>query len=192
MPNLECDDLGPILDTLLDERAGPIDRARLDDAIALSGGYVCALQRACAKITSARRLNSSYLYEVPRLWAWIDRAHGAVQGLHRRLYSLQQSGVRNIGGDHDIEYDLLIAVRLDARLIDLLNLSHEFLRRQLASPPNLTPYELQQLDSLFMLSDKRVRKGLKLTAFYFKVFVDSLDKQCVVSISCPWSKPAAD
>lgn len=52
VPDLERDDLGPMLDSILDERNGPIDRTKLDDAIALAGYWVCALQRAYAKISS--------------------------------------------------------------------------------------------------------------------------------------------
>lgn len=61
---------------------------------------------------------------------------------------------------------------MDARLIDLLNLTHEFLRRKL-NPENpveeLVGEERTRMVELFALSEKRVRKCLKLLAFYAKV-----------------------
>lgn len=81
------------------------------------------------------------------------------------------------GDEHDIEFDVLIVIRLDQRMLDLLNLAHEFLRRQLVVADQLTLADRNELEMLFALSDKRVRKCLKLSAFFFKVFVDSLDKQ---------------
>lgn len=92
--------------------------------------------------------------------------------------SLQAANVDVPGSDHDVEYDLLIAVRMDNRLIDLLNLAHEFLRAQITCEDE-SEDELQRrrMDDMFAMSERRVRKCLKLLAFYSKVFVDSRDKQ---------------
>lgn len=92
--------------------------------------------------------------------------------------SLQRARVDVLDSDHDMEYDFLIAVRMDIRLIDLLNLAHESLRAQLSSVDDMDDEaERTKLMELFAFSERRVRKCLKLLAFYSKVFVDSIDKQ---------------
>lgn len=125
-----------------------------------------------SRLPQARHGKMDYYSILPRFWSWIDSAHAAVQALHRRLNALKLAGIELPGSDHDVEYDQLISVRMDARLIDLLNLTHEFLRRKL-TPENpieeLQGEERNQMVELFGLSEKRVRKCLKLLAFYAKV-----------------------
>lgn len=120
--------------------------------------------------------------ELPDLWSKIDRVHGAVQKLHRSLSTLTYtpSGCED---DHQLDYDLLIGVRMvrssillprlfvllnplcslkDARMVDLVNLAHMRLLTA-RSRFRWTPHE-PLLEELISLSDKRVRKCLKLLA----------------------------
>jgi hypothetical protein len=52
------------------------------------------------------------------MYTYIDRAHAAVQKLHRRLVQLDY--VPEGGSTHSVDYDLLIAVRMDERRVFLL------------------------------------------------------------------------
>ncbi|KAM0791491.1 hypothetical protein ACM66B_005944 [Microbotryomycetes sp. NB124-2] len=174
LPDLERDSLSDALDQVFD---GPLVPKQIEDALALTGFWVCALQRTYARISSARLPNLDFLQSIPQLWRWIDSAHTAVQSLHRRLVRLQHQQQRIPGSDHDIEIDLLIAVRMDNRLIDLVNLAHEFLRKQFDR--QLEVDERAAVADLFALSDQRVRKCLKLSAFYSKVYIDSRDKHVI-------------
>lgn len=125
---------------------------------------------------TARRARIDYLNQFPLLWSYIDSAHSAVQRLHRRLVGLEKNDDLN-RGDHSVEYDLLIGVRMDTRLIDVVNLAHGFLLNQLDK--NLTSTERTGLEEVIGMSERRVRKCLKLLSFYAKVFVDSPDKHLV-------------
>ncbi|KAK4049491.1 hypothetical protein OIO90_005442 [Microbotryomycetes sp. JL221] len=174
LPDLARDSLAEALDQVFD---GPLTPKQVEDALALTGYWVCALQRTYARISSARTPNMDFHQSVPQLWKWIDNAHTAVQSLHRRLVHLQNQQPRVNGSDHDLEFDLLIAVRMDNRLIDLVNLAHEFLRSQFDRP--LSDAQHAALSNLFALSDQRVRKCLKLSAFYSKVYIDSRDKHVI-------------
>ncbi|KAK4046280.1 hypothetical protein OIV83_006203 [Microbotryomycetes sp. JL201] len=174
LPDLERDGLANALDQVFE---GPLAPKQIEDALALTGFWVCALQRTYARISSSRSPNFDFLHSVPQLWKWIDNAHTAVQSLHRRLVSLQHQQQRVPGSDHDIEIDLLIAVRMDNRLIDLVNLTHEFLRKQFDR--EVESEEHAALAELYALSDQRVRKCLKLSAFYSKVYIDSRDKHVI-------------
>lgn len=198
MPDLSRDDLGQMLDSIFEAGGSSATRQKIDDAIALTSYFICALQRTYAKIAAgssivspssscleltllaitARQGTVELLSSLPRFWTWVDSAHAAVQRLYRRLMTLQEAHFEVPGSDHDVEYDLLIAVRMDNRLIDLLNLAHEFLRGQLAlAEESDDDGERQQMAEMFAMSERRVRKCLKLLAFYSKVFVDSRDKQ---------------
>ncbi|KDE08881.1 hypothetical protein MVLG_00978 [Microbotryum lychnidis-dioicae p1A1 Lamole] len=174
IPDLKSASLMNDLLAILSPARGPLDRIKFDDALEIAAYYVCAIQRSYAAICSSRSAFNSLLTEIPKLWTYIDSAHSAVQHLHRTLVSLD---LRDAYSDHAIEYDLLISVRLDTRLIDVINLTHSFLCRQLdRSWPEQDHLALQQLTAL---SERRVRKALKLLSFYAKVFSDSRDKHLV-------------
>ncbi|SCV71924.1 BQ2448_4618 [Microbotryum intermedium] len=174
IPDLRTASLMNDLLAILSPARGALDRNTFDDALGIAAYYVCAIQRSYAGICSSRRASSSFLTEIPKLWTYIDSAHGAVQHLHRTLVSLD---LRDDYSNHAIEYDLLISVRLDTRLIDVINLTHSFLCRQLErSWSEQDHITLQQLTAL---SERRVRKALKLLSFYAKVFSDSRDKHLV-------------
>ena len=130
-------------------------------------------------MSSSRRPNTRFLTTIPQLWTYIDRAHAAVQRLHRRLVQLDYAPSGSGDDDHhSVDYDLLIGVRMDERLLDVVHLAHVWLEAQRRTL-DLTVDDRVALDDLVMTSERRVRKCLKLLAFYSKVFVDSLDKHCV-------------
>lgn len=52
IPDLESDSLGQMLDTIFETDQAPVTRQKVDDALALSGYYICALQRQYSKIAT--------------------------------------------------------------------------------------------------------------------------------------------
>ncbi|GAA6003790.1 uncharacterized protein JCM10292_003376 [Rhodotorula paludigena] len=176
VPDLANEDLGPYLDEILDPARGLVTRAKLDRALGLTGYFVCAVQRAFSNISSSRRPSTRFLKTVPELWSYVDRAHAAVQKLHRRLVQLDYTPA-GCDAHHSVDYDLLIGVRMDERLLDIVHLAHVWLIQQRRM--DLTIEDRAALEDLLATSERRVRKCLKLLAFYSKVFVDSLDKHVV-------------
>lgn len=166
VPDLAAEDLGPELDDILDPTYGRIDRPKLDRALGLTGYFVCAVQRAYAAIASSRRPSPRFRTAIPALWASIDRTHAAVQRLHRRLVQLDYipEGCEH---SHSVDYDLLISVRMDERLLDVVHLTHVWLGD--LRKTDLSPQDRAALDELRAFSERRVRKCLKLLAFYSKV-----------------------
>ncbi|GAA5886126.1 hypothetical protein JCM6882_004273 [Rhodosporidiobolus microsporus] len=175
--DLATEDLGPLLDDILDPSHGRITRTKLDRALGLTGYFVCAVQRCFSSISSSRKVSPRFLTAIPQLWSYVDRAHAAVQRLHRRLVQLDYVP-EGCDEHHSVDYDLLIGVRMDERLLDVVHLAHEWLKKQRMSN-TLSPDNLAALEELLATSERRVRKCLKLLAFYSKVFVDSLDKHVV-------------
>ncbi|GAA5918876.1 hypothetical protein JCM1841_006654 [Sporobolomyces salmonicolor] len=176
LPDLATEDLSPQLEAILEPAQGLITRSKLDRALALTGYFVCAVQRLFATISSGRRQTTQFLKSIPQLWTYIDRTHAAVQKFHRRLVQLDYTP-EGCDTHKSVDYDLLIGVRMDERLLDIVHLMHEWLYAQRKA--SLSPEDRQSLEELLVISDRRVRKCLKLLAFYSKVFVDSLDKHVV-------------
>ncbi|KAK4335368.1 Zn(2)-C6 fungal-type transcription factor [Rhodotorula toruloides] len=176
VPDLATEELGPQLDAILESDGGRVTSEKLDRALALIGYFVCSVQRCFAKTSSSRKTGAKFLTAIPDLWDYIDRAHQAVQKFHRTLVSLTYTP-DGCDDHHTVDYDLLIAVRMDERLLDIVHLAHVWLSRR--TREDLSPSQVVDFDKLLGVSDRRVRKCLKLLAFYSKVFVDSLDKHCV-------------
>ncbi|BGP16435.1 hypothetical protein JCM10213v2_004437 [Rhodosporidiobolus nylandii] len=164
VPDLATEDLGPALDEILDPACGPVTRDKLDRALGLTGYFVCAVQRFFSSISAGRRFSNRFLARVPQLWSYVDRAHAAVQHLHRRLVQLDYVPA-GCDEEHSVDYDLLIGVRMDERLLDVVHLAHEWLKKQRASNA-LPPEDRNALEELLATSERRV-------------FVDSLDKHVV-------------
>lgn len=179
LPDLDSEDLMSNLERILMvNRNGGRSRQQIEDALSLSGYYVCALQRTLSSLTATRR-SKAYLTEMEIFWDKIDRVHGALQWLHRLLDGLRATGCRDHaqGHEHDMDFNRVLTVRLDIRIVDLINLSHCFLEKQRVRM-NGQP-ESRVLEGMLGLSLKRVRKSLKLMAYYSKFLADSVDKHVV-------------
>lgn len=108
---------------------------------------------------------SSYRTEPPALpirslWAGIDVVHASVQKLQQTLAAVNYVPV---GCETDVEAVddfILLAVRLDARLVDLCNSVHAFLGR----PWVASGVPEGELASMRFDSDRRIRKCLRLAA----------------------------
>ncbi|KAM0752855.1 hypothetical protein T439DRAFT_346629 [Meredithblackwellia eburnea MCA 4105] len=188
VPNLDTHDLGTELDDLLSPAWGPVTRIKLDKALSLTGYYVSAVQREYVDLATDR--NGPRLHkEIHSLWSKIDRVHGAVQKLHRTLSSLDYTP-EGCDHGHALDYDLLIGVRMDARMVDLVNLAHMRLL-SLRERIRWTP-DAPLLEEVIAISEKRVRKCLKLLAFYCKVYTECLDRHLLyhmviqIQLLTPW------
>ncbi|KAL8279123.1 hypothetical protein RQP46_008379 [Phenoliferia psychrophenolica] len=176
VPDLAQADLGLGLEHILSPEWGKVTREKLDSALAMTGFFVSAIQRTFATIATDRD-PARLVREVQDLWRKLDRVHGAIQRLHRSLKSLPYTPAGCEHLNHALDYDLLLVVRMDARMVDIVNLTHVQL---LARRERLrwTPHE-GFLEELIAASEKRMRKCLRLLAFYAKIFTDSLDKHIV-------------
>jgi hypothetical protein len=185
IPDLAREDLATALEKIVGTE-GQATRQQLDEALTVAGYFVCSVQRSYGDMASsggrshilgyrahslnvscyvAARKSAQYLTEIHRHWANVDRVHSALQMLYRRLESMPRTYDGDYDHDHAIEYDLLICIRYDIRIIDLLNLSHEFLiveRERMRNTP-----EGDVFNTLLDISEKRVRKCLKLLACVF-------------------------
>ena len=182
VPILSQSNLSVALDDILRNGLGPITADKLDRALALARSYVCAVQRIYASIASgtsslladlkneaakhryADRRPSAFR-DIEQLWLHVDHVHGAVQALYRKLtdFNAQPSEVDpELRHSHELAFDLLIGVRLDIKLLDIVNLSHDFLNEQ--RKKFLDVGQRIDLEGMIEVSEKRVRKCLKLFA----------------------------
>lgn len=64
MPDLSRDDLGEMLDSIFEADNASITRQKIEDAIALTGYFICALQRTYSKIATGKFCR--LLFALPR------------------------------------------------------------------------------------------------------------------------------
>ncbi|GAA5832483.1 hypothetical protein JCM3766R1_003094 [Sporobolomyces carnicolor] len=173
--DLEREDLSQQLVDLFDASRGPITADKADEALRTTGFYVCAVQRLFAKISSNRRSTPTrFLSSIEQLWGYIDAAHSACQLL---TGTLREFAMAQNDPHHSAHHDLLIGLRMHERLLDIMNLSNEWLRSK--RDDALSPADRNALEGVLGVSNRRVRRCLKVLAFYAKVFHDSHDKHVV-------------
>ncbi|GAA5940888.1 Zn(II)2Cys6 transcription factor domain-containing protein [Sporobolomyces koalae] len=172
--DLEREDLGEQLSTIFDSQLGPMSLKKSADALSVTSFYVCAVQRLFAKISSSKRKSHQFLSDIKQLWAYIDGAHTAFQMLTGVLRSFSAT---QDNPHHPAHHDLLIGLRMHERLLDVMNLSNEWLRSKRNDA--LLDEDRVALEVLLGVSNRRVRRGLKVLAFYAKVFQESHDKHVV-------------
>ncbi|GAA5914825.1 hypothetical protein JCM6882_007284 [Rhodosporidiobolus microsporus] len=169
------DELGKILQR-------PLSRSKLSDALATSSLWVCGCARLFAQLTTARRPGaSSSLPLLKNLWTLIDKVHNGVQELQQLLVSLTVDQVTNCEGDpYALEHFVLLGVRFDAILVDVVNLMHGWLMRNRNGPGQWSEAEDDELlGRMRQESELRVRKCLKLSSFYAQLYLQSQDKHLV-------------
>ncbi|GAA6059053.1 hypothetical protein JCM10212_001278 [Sporobolomyces blumeae] len=172
--DLEQEDLGDQLDVLFNPASGPISLDKTAQALRITGSYVCAVQRLFAKISSSRRPANRFLDAIQDLWKYIDAAHGACQ---RLTGALRDFAMSQQDPHHPANHELLIGLRMHERLLDVMNLSNEWLRSKRHDV--LSTEDRTALEALLGVSNRRVRRCLKVLAFYAKIFHDSHDKHVV-------------
>lgn len=87
---------------------------KAEEALRITGFYVCAVQRLFAKISSSRRPSTRFLSNVEQLWDYIDGAHAACQLLTGtlRAFAMAQDDLH-----HPAHHDLLIGLRMHERRV---------------------------------------------------------------------------
>lgn len=173
--DLESENLSDLLTDLFDPANGPMTLEKAQEGLRLTNFYVCAVQRRFARISSNRRATPArYLAHIESVWGYIDGAHAACQLL---TGTLREFAMAQNDPHHLAHHDLLIGLRMHGRLLDIMNLSNEWLRSRRNG--NLAPQDRNVLESFLGVANRRVRRCLKVLAFYAKVFHDSHDKHVV-------------
>ncbi|KAK4705631.1 hypothetical protein P7C70_g576, partial [Phenoliferia sp. Uapishka_3] len=99
------------------------------------------------------------------LWTFVDSIHGAVQRLQHLLASTDSASEGSDCDERSLDVAILLTVRLDMQLIELFASLHAFLERlPHFGIPDLRAESLQ-----------RIRKCLKLVAFYAQFLLTSRD-----------------
>ncbi|SCV73552.1 BQ2448_7478 [Microbotryum intermedium] len=182
---------GPQLSAILEQQLRPPDGERLslealERAVNTVSVWVCFCQRTFARITTGpwfrRPRAPSALGDLATLWRQIDTVHSSVQRLQQFIVALTEPPPGSEGDPYVLDHYVLLAVRADTRLVDLVNLMHKFLMRPdildgWGGPPGSNPVEI--VLRMRVESDMRVRKVLKLLAFYAQLYLQSQDKHVV-------------
>ncbi|GJN93184.1 hypothetical protein Rhopal_006231-T1 [Rhodotorula paludigena] len=169
IPDFPGSDLG---DELKEITQRPLTREKL----------ASALTTACLWLSTGRRPGApSTLPLLKSLWKLIDKVHNAIQQLQQLLVSLS---VNQVAGCEDepygLEHFVLLGVRYDAILVDLINLQHVYLIRNRNGPGVWAESEDDELlAAMRQESELRVRKCLKLSSFYAQLYLQSQDKHLV-------------
>lgn len=111
--DLEREHLLDQLSALFDDARGPMTSEKAEEALRITGFYVCAVQRLFAKVSSNRRASPTrYLASIEHLWGYIDGAHAACQLLTGTLreFAMAQNDLH-----HSAHHDLLIGLRMHER-----------------------------------------------------------------------------
>lgn len=158
----------------------------LEKALWTTAIWVCYLQRTFAKLTTGalfaflypesllRRplfavrqvIAPSPLEQLQALWHQIDTTHASVQKLQNYFVNIHHTPQGAEQDPHATDHFVLLAVRADTRLVDLVFLMHGFLMREdLTSGWGLgTQAEADLIGRMRVESEMRVRKCLKLVA----------------------------
>ncbi|BGP51267.1 hypothetical protein JCM10450v2_007196 [Rhodotorula kratochvilovae] len=179
IPDFPNSDLG---DELRRCTQRPLTVEKLVDALTTACLWVCGCARLFAQLSTGRRPGAaSTLPLLKSLWKLIDKVHNAIQELQQLLVSLQ---VNQVTGCEDqpfgLEHFVLLGVRYDSLLIDLINLQHVYLMRDRNGPGIWSEREDDALlRAMRQESELRVRKCLKLASFYAQLYLQSQDKHLV-------------
>ncbi|GAA5920953.1 hypothetical protein JCM3775_004019 [Rhodotorula graminis] len=160
----------------------PLTVEKLVDALTTSCLWVCGCARLFAQLSTGRRQNApSTLPLLKSLWKLIDKVHNAIQELQQLLVGL---ACNQVAGCEDqpfgLEHFVLLGVRYDSLLVDLINLQHVYLMKNRDGPGTWAEREDDPLlSSMRQESELRVRKCLKLASFYAQLYLQSQDKHLV-------------
>ncbi|KAK4046324.1 hypothetical protein OIV83_006154 [Microbotryomycetes sp. JL201] len=168
----------------------PATRDQLENSLIEVALWVCAAQWKFTRISCDReRDRAVHLEEITNLYSLIDSTHSAIQNLQQYLVGVSHVPAGCEGDPYALDHFVLLGVRADTYLVDLVNLIHDWLlkKRPVASQTteerrNKQDFALEGDDRLVRLrweSMLRVRKCLKLIAFYSQLYLASSDKHVV-------------
>lgn len=135
-----------------------------------------------------------------RLWSVLDQIHEGARRIQELLVNLHQApkgcssdGCSDLRAYHAFSLaiicaerygaDLRFDTRLDRDLMDVTHLLHVFIEARLSEP--LTFAHDLETAMIRVESERRVRKSLKLIAFYSRLYITSQDKHmCALLRRC--------
>ncbi|KAJ8292186.1 Depudecin biosynthesis cluster-specific transcription activator DEP6 [Rhodotorula toruloides] len=179
IPDFPGSELGDELTKILQR---PLTQDKLVSALSTTCLWVAGCQRLFATLSTGRRPGvESTLPLLKNLWKLIDKVHNAIQELQQLFVSLSPQAVEGMGDDpFGLEHYVLMGVRYDSLLVDLVNLQHVYLMRNRNTPGVWNETENDPLlHAMREESILRVRKCLKLAAFYAQLYLQSQDKHLV-------------
>ncbi|GAA6012266.1 hypothetical protein JCM10207_002783 [Rhodosporidiobolus poonsookiae] len=112
----------------------------------------------------------SLLKEIKELWALLDEIHEGVRKLQEMLVHLSYVP-HGCASDGCADQHLRFVTRLDKDLIDVFFLIHTLVSENLGLDSLVGPEGQQAFEE----SDRRIRKALKLVAFYSELYITSRD-----------------
>ncbi|GAA6015491.1 hypothetical protein JCM8202_002490 [Rhodotorula sphaerocarpa] len=159
----------------------PITTQKLTDAMATVMLWVAGCHRLFAQLSTARRPQAaSTLPLLKSLWKLVDKVHTAVQNMQQFLVSLAVEDVIDLENDpFALEHYILMGVRYDSLLVDVVNLQHSYLLQSRKTGAWAEREDDPVLLEMREESMLRVRKCFKLTAFYAHLYLQSQDKHLV-------------
>ncbi|GAA5819983.1 hypothetical protein JCM10212_005636 [Sporobolomyces blumeae] len=178
VPDLVNMQLGDMIEAQL---GSPLSRSAILGMLTSLNLYVFSCHRVFAQVANPRRPNgASILPFLRNLWSVLDQIHNAVQRLQQHLVNLSSAPPGYDDDPHAIDHAILLAVRADNSLVDLIMLMHVHLTEKYSGsafwPESDGDDELERMRAE---SSMRVFKCLKLLAFYCQLYLASQDKHNV-------------
>ncbi|GAA5979054.1 hypothetical protein JCM5350_004217, partial [Sporobolomyces pararoseus] len=170
------------LGEIIEEQLGiPLNRPGILNMLTSLCLYVFSCHRVFSQVSNPRRPSGgSILPFIRNLWSVLDQIHQAVQRLQQHLVNLSSAPSGFVDDPQAIDHAILLAVRADNSLVDLIMLIHVHLRDKYSDstfwPEQDGDDELERMRSE---SSMRVFKCLKLLAFYCQLYLASQDKHNV-------------
>lgn len=166
IPDFSNEDLGSALAPLF-TTSSRLSHEDIQRGLETAACWVAACQRVFAIISTGRTSPVEGLKEVRTVWEYVDHVHSAVQRLQQTLVKIDYVPEGLEGDLSAVDHYVLLGVRMDTRLVGLVNLMHRFLLR--LGPEELREGERETRWQLVAESELRVRKCLKLHSFYAHV-----------------------
>ncbi|KAK4049728.1 hypothetical protein OIV83_004003, partial [Microbotryomycetes sp. JL201] len=169
--------LGHIHDSLIGNQAR-VDLESFTKALDIASIYVTQCYRTLAEIRASRGNLKDVAMRIRNLYGNIDETHASVQRFQQSLVNLSQHlGAANAYDPDATNHLILLAVRLDLDLVELVSHIHLFLRDKEAMAPQDAHLQPQDDFGRTMAEGElRLRKCLRLSAFYAKLYLTSVDK----------------
>ncbi|GAA5868608.1 hypothetical protein JCM1840_005505 [Sporobolomyces johnsonii] len=171
VPDLRTERIKTILQDCLSRNVGPdalLTHEGIGRAVVVVHCWVATCQREFAEVAAASLGRAPTSEVLHHLWEAFDQIHEGVRRLQELLVHLAYvpSGC---AADGCTDQHLRFITRLDKDLIDLIFLIHSLLAE------TYTPSAAVDLQETYRESCCRVRKALKLVAFYSELYITSRD-----------------
>lgn len=175
LPNPNLHRLHADLRACLDEHvdsAGAATHVGLWRAALVLLAWVTAGQRAFAAVSVRRATGppATLTQDIRAIWSLLDQAHEGVRGLQEMLIHLDRVPL-GCAKDGCTDQHLRFVTRLDKDLLDLFFLTHSLVTEHLGRDSLVG----DTARIMYLESDNRIRKALKLIAFYAELYITSRD-----------------